>query len=64
MSETKTYLNWKGPKGLETLDVVIKSELKLNARDFRREVARLCAEYAMAGMHVYPSSRCCAGWNQ
>jgi hypothetical protein len=64
MSEKKVYLNWKGPRGRETVDVVIRSELKLSPRDFSREVARLCSEYAMSGMNVYPSSRCCAGWDQ
>ena len=62
-NESKVYLNMKGPHGRETVDVVIRSELKLSPRDFSREVSRLVGEYSMAGMNVYASSRACAGWD-
>lgn len=57
------YLNWKGPKGRETVDEV-RSEDFDGWRAFRAEARRLCREYAMCGMAVYRSSRACKGWNK
>jgi len=55
------YLNWKGPDGLETVDELSESDFA-TYREFAAERKRLIAEYAMAGMDVYRSSRACNAW--
>lgn len=57
------YLNWKGPSGRETVDE-FAPEPGQSAKDFRKYVADMCREYAMAGMNVYQSSRPCANWKE
>lgn len=58
------FLNWKGPQGRETVDCVEHDPRYWpDARAMRKEAARLCGEYAVAGMAVYTSSRPCKGWN-
>ena len=56
------YLNWRGPKGRETIDEVRSEDFRTKEL-WRREIRRLCLEYVNAGMDVYPSRRPCAGWN-
>ena len=55
------YLNWKGPKGRETVDEFTK-EPSESLKTFRDYVRKMCAEYFAAGMNVYRSSRPCKGW--
>lgn len=57
------FLNWKGPQGRETVDELSDSDFA-TWKEFRGEVRRLCGEYSLAGMSVYPSSRCCANWKE
>lgn len=60
------FLNWRGPAGRETVDELRREDFPAGrdgAKAFRKELARLCREYALAGMAVYPSRRACAGWN-
>lgn len=60
------FLNWRGPQGRETVDELARDEFPpgtAGAVAFRAELARLCSEYALAGMAVYVSSRPCANWN-
>lgn len=60
------FLNWRGPAGRETVDELRREDFpagREGAKAFRLELARLCSEYALAGMAVYPSSRPCAGWS-
>ena len=59
----KVYLNWRGPEGRETVDEFTK-EAGQSVKDFLSYVRKMTQEYAMAGMHVYPSSRCCKSWEQ
>jgi hypothetical protein len=55
------YLNWRGPKGRETVDDLSRDGFE-SGRAFRAELRRLVGEYGMAGMHVYVSVRPCANW--
>jgi len=57
----KIYLNWKGPKGLETVDEFAR-EPGQSLAEFRGEVRRMVREYRLAGMGVYPSRRPCRAW--
>jgi hypothetical protein len=57
------YLNWKGPQGRETVDEVFR-EPGQPSRDFRAYVRSIVAEYHLAGMNVYRSSRPCANWRE
>ena len=57
-----TYLNWNGPKGRETVDEVVR-EPGQTLKDYRAYVRYMIAEYHIAGMAVYRSSRPCQGWN-
>lgn len=57
----QTYINWKGPQGRETVDEVRREDFASLA-EYRAEVKRIPAEYRMAGMDVYTSSRMCANW--
>jgi hypothetical protein len=56
------YLNWKGPKGRETVDQVDRADFT-SAKEMRAEVRRLIGEYQLCNMAVYSSSRPCAGWS-
>ena len=59
----KIYLNWKGPKGRETVDEFTLGEgAPPNKREFRAYVKKMVVEYHLGGMDVYQSSRPCAGW--
>ena len=55
------FLNWRGPAGRETVDE-FSPEPGQDRRAFRRYVRDMVAEYHLAGMAVYPSSRPCRGW--
>lgn len=55
------FLNWKGPKGRETVDELTR-EPGQSPREFRAYVREMVAEYSLAGMAVYTSSRACANW--
>lgn len=59
------YFNWKGPQGRETVDQLDRADYPATSegyKAYRAEARRLAGEYALAGMNVYESSRCCAGW--
>ena len=56
------YLNWNGPQGRETIDELCRADFEQTIT-FQAELRRLKAEYALAGMHVYVSSRACANWS-
>lgn len=56
-----TYLNWKSTKGRETVDEFSR-EPNQTAKEFREYVDRMIAEYDLAKMPVYRSSRPCANW--
>lgn len=58
-----TFLNWKGPAGRETVDQLDRKEFE-SFKAYQAEFRRLCAEYRLAGMDVYASSRCCANWKE
>lgn len=51
------YLNIKTGNAVETVDELSLSDYKTYS-EFRAELRRLIAEYRMAGMFVYSSSRC------
>ena len=55
------YINWRGPQGRETVDEFTKQPGQTFAA-FRAYVREMIREYALAGMNVYRSSRCCKGW--
>lgn len=60
--QTRTvYFNWHGPQGRETVDEISAAGFEGNG-PFRAEIARLKAEYRLAGMDVYISTRACANW--
>lgn len=60
--ETRTvFFNWNGPQGLETVDELSRVDFDGDG-SFRAEIKRLKAEYALAGMDVYVSTRACADW--
>lgn len=56
-----TYLNWKGPKGRETVDE-FEREPNQTAKEFREHVDRMIAEYHLAQIFVYRSFIPCANW--
>jgi hypothetical protein len=57
------YLNMRGPCGRETVDEYTRGQdAPEDRRAFRRYVRNMVAEYHLAGMPVYTSSRPCAGW--
>lgn len=60
---SKVFLNWRGGQGRETVDELDSADFA-NGKDFRKELNRLCGEYALAGMSVYSSSRMCANWRE
>ena len=55
------YLNWRGPKGRETVDEFEKDS-ETNSKEFREYVREMVIEYHLVGMNVYQSSRKCANW--
>ena len=57
----KTFLNLKTSQVRETVDQFDKVEGR-TAKEYRAYVRSMIAEYRMAGMNVYSSSRCCANW--
>ena len=57
----KTYLNWNGPMGRETVDE-FSQEKGQTWKEFRAYVREMIAEYHAAGMNVYRSSRACNNW--
>jgi hypothetical protein len=56
------FLNWQGPQGRETVDAFTPDKGQ-TPREFRAYVRQMVAEYTLAGMAVYRSSRPCKGWN-
>lgn len=56
-----TFLNMKTSQGRETVDQFDKAEGQ-TAKEYRAYVRSMIAEYQIAGMNVYSSSRCCANW--
>lgn len=58
---SRVFLNWKSSYGRETVDELSEQDFA-TWKEYRAEIRRLCGEYAMAGMAVYPSSRACANW--
>ena len=57
------YLNWQGPQGKETVDEFTPGQdAPADRKEFRRYVREMQAEYSMAGMNTYQSSRPCKGW--
>lgn len=57
----KTFLNLKTSQGRETVDQFDKVEGQ-TGKEYRAYVRSMIAEYRIAGMNVYSSSRCCANW--
>ena len=57
----RVYLNWRGPKGRETVDEFEKDGK--SAKEFREYISEMVIEYNLAGMNIYQSSRKCANWN-
>ena len=57
----KTFLNLKTRHGRETVDQFDKQECQ-SSKEYRAYVRSMVAEYQLAGMNVYSSSRCCANW--
>lgn len=65
MKNKPVYLNWNGPKGKETVDEFTRGEDSPEDRkEFRKYVRKIQAEYSMAGMNTYQSSRPCKGWKE
>lgn len=58
---TTTFLNLKTTQGRETVDQFDKQECQ-SSKEYRAYVRSMVAEYQLAGMNVYSSSRCCANW--
>lgn len=59
----KTYLNWKGPGGLETVDEFERGvDAPTTRREFWEYVLKQVKEYHEAGMIVYVSGRPCKNW--
>jgi len=56
-----TYLNMKTKQGVETVDEV-SIELNQSPKEFRVYLAKMIAEYKLAGIDVYRSSRCTKEW--
>lgn len=57
----KTFLNMKTSQGRETVDEFEKQEGQ-STKEYRTYVRSMIAEYRLAGMGVYASSRSCANW--
>ena len=57
----KIFLNTRNSKGRETVDE-FEQEAGQATRVFLAYVRQMVAEYRLAGMDVYRSSRCCANW--
>jgi hypothetical protein len=56
-----TYLNMKGPYGIETIDEFTREENQ-SQKEFRTYVSQMVGEYHLAGMNVYRSSRPTKDW--
>lgn len=61
-----SYINTKGPMGIETIDELDSKDFK-SILEFRRERRKLCEEYELVYRHeertvVYISSRCTKEW--
>lgn len=64
MSDT-VFLNWAGPAGRETVDEMPRGDHapgREGFRAWRAYIREMVAEYHLAGMAVYTSSRPCANW--
>lgn len=60
---SKVYLNMKTSGGVETVDEFTRGEdAPSNWREFRKYVSDMVAQYQMAGMNVYRSTRCAQAW--
>lgn len=57
------YLNMRAYGYRETVDEFTR-ENGQSMREFRKYVNEMVAEYRMAGMPVYQSSRMCANWRE
>lgn len=57
----KTFLNWHGPRGKETVDE-FNSEDYQQFAEFRKQVLYAIREYRISEMNVYESSRKCKNW--
>ena len=55
------YLNMTSPQGRETVDE-FSPEPGQSLREFFAYVRTMIAEYRLAGMNVYRSSRPCKAW--
>ena len=55
------YLNMKTNCGVETVDE-FKREPQQSSKEFRAYLSKMVAEYHLAGMNVYRSSRCTKEW--
>ena len=62
MKKKPVFLNWRGQQGRETVDEYTQEENQ-TTKEFRAYVRKMQAEYALAGMSCYQSSRPCKGWN-
>lgn len=60
---TIRYINFRGSRGVETVDSVEK-ENGQSSKEFWRTVRDLVSEYRIAGMDCYSSSRCTKDWNK
>lgn len=58
----KTFFNVRYSSGRETVDELSLSDFNSHG-EYRAEVRRMVAEYHLAGIPVYTSSRACSGWN-
>lgn len=58
------YLNWRGPRGVETVDEFTPGADAPIGKKFRAYVSKMMSEYATAGMNVYRSSRPCRSWKE
>jgi hypothetical protein len=56
------YINMRSNHGRETVDEFTQEQGQTR-REFRAYVRSMVAEYHMAGMSVYQSTRPCANWS-
>lgn len=57
----KKYFNLRTSMGVETVDELSSKDFA-TFKDYRAEVRRLKAEYHLAGMNIYTSSRSTKEW--
>jgi hypothetical protein len=55
------YLNMRTSRVVETVDE-FEREISQSTKEFRQYVAKMIAEYRLAGMNVYRSIRCTKEW--